>query len=135
MSQEPVPGPGRDEDPARRRTDPGDPGRDGTGWIDDDLRDAWLAGLEDPELVEDPDCGPPALGGAQLDELLAGAREITAGSFSAGSPLDGGPGCTALMGFADEVAGTDDRYATCDDDELVGAICAWDPGRVARRGA
>jgi hypothetical protein len=129
MAQGPVPGSGRDEDPARRHADPGDPGRGGTGWLDDeewDARQESLAWMVDPELVEDPDCGPPVLDSAQLDALLAGAREITAGSFSAGGPLEGSPGCTALMGFADEAAGTDDRYGGCDDDELVGAICAWD---------
>jgi hypothetical protein len=119
MSPGPIPGSGRDEDPARRRADPGDPGRDQTGWMDDDL---WV----DLELAEDSDCGPPVLDAVQLDELLAGAREITTGSFSTGGPLDGSPGCTGLMGFADEAAGTDDRYTGRDDDELIGAICAWD---------
>jgi hypothetical protein len=119
MASEPVPGAGREADPV-------DPGRDVAGWLDDGLRDACGAWLVDPELVEDPECGPPVVGGAQLDELVAGAREVTRGSFSSDGPLDGSPGCTGLMGFADEAAGADDRYAGRDDDELVGAICAWD---------
>ena len=93
-------------------------------------RHAWLAGEDepdDPELEEDPDHSPPpGLGAGQLAGLIAGARAITTAVFGEGTPLDAAPGGTALMGFADEAAGVDDRYAGSSDDCLVGAICAWD---------
>jgi len=138
------PDPGRDEDPARRVPGPDDfpaVGSDrwrllpsGTDWMDNaELREAYLASLageqepDDPDLDEDPDnAPPPGLDDAQLAELIAGAREVTAARFAAGTLLDGGPGCTALMGFADDQAGEDDRYTGSSDDELLGAISAWD---------
>jgi len=40
--------------------------------------------------------------------------------------LDTMPGCNALAGFAAEAAGDDDRYAGAHDDEVAGAIAAWD---------
>jgi hypothetical protein len=40
--------------------------------------------------------------------------------------LDTMPGCGALAGFAAEAAGEDDRYAGACDDEVAGAISAWD---------
>jgi hypothetical protein len=40
--------------------------------------------------------------------------------------LDVMPGCGALGGFAAEAAGEDDRYAGACDDEVAGAIAAWD---------
>jgi hypothetical protein len=49
-----------------------------------------------------------------------------AAGFATGKPLDVAPGCTALGLFADDAAGDDDRYAGATDDELLGAICAWD---------
>ena len=36
------------------------------------------------------------------------------------------PGCGALAGFAAEAAGDDDRYAGACDDEVAGAVAAWD---------
>ncbi len=36
------------------------------------------------------------------------------------------PGGLVLMSFADDAAGEDDTYPGAIDDELVGAICAWD---------
>ena len=36
------------------------------------------------------------------------------------------PGCGALAGFAGEAAGEDDRYAGACDDEVAGAVAAWD---------
>jgi len=60
----------------------------------------------DPDLWEDPDSAPPAgLDDVELAALTAGARVVTAAGFAAGTPLDAGPGCTALMGFADDAAG------------------------------
>ena len=40
--------------------------------------------------------------------------------------LDTMPGCNALAGFAAEAAGDDDRYDGAGDDEVAGAIAAWD---------
>jgi hypothetical protein len=40
--------------------------------------------------------------------------------------LDVMPGCGALAGFAAEAAGEDDRYEGACDDEVAGAIAAWD---------
>ena len=46
-------------------------------------------------------------------------------AFGSGFALDITPGCAALAGFADAVAGPDDRYPGATDDEIVGVICAW----------
>jgi len=40
--------------------------------------------------------------------------------------LDAAPGGVELALFAADAAGTGDRYDGATDDELVGAICAWD---------
>ena len=40
--------------------------------------------------------------------------------------LDTAPGGAELALFAADAAGTGDRYPGATDDELVGAICAWD---------
>ena len=49
-----------------------------------------------------------------------------AAGFAAGMLLDTMPGCNALAGFAAEAAGDDDRYGGACDDEVAGAIAAWD---------
>src|SRR5690348_14066973 len=49
-----------------------------------------------------------------------------AAGFAAGMLLDTMPGCEALAGFAAEAAGDDDRYEDACDDEVAGAIAAWD---------
>ncbi len=49
-----------------------------------------------------------------------------AAGFAAGMLLDTMPGCNALAGFAAEAAGEDDRYDGAGDDEVAGAIAAWD---------
>jgi len=49
-----------------------------------------------------------------------------AAGFAAGMLLDTMPGCGALAGFAAEAAGEDDRYLGACDDEVAGAIAAWD---------
>jgi hypothetical protein len=49
-----------------------------------------------------------------------------AAGFGAGMLLDAMPGCGALAGFAAEAAGEDDRYAGACDDEVAGAVAAWD---------
>ncbi len=137
MAPGPVPDPGRDDNPGHPEPDRAGEWRlpPGADWMDDELWEAYQASRaaepeqepDDPELEQDPDHSPPpGLDGAQLAALIAGAREVTAAAFGAGTPLDGSPGCTALMGLADQVAGPGDRYAGCDDDGLVGAIGAWD---------
>ncbi len=49
-----------------------------------------------------------------------------AAGFAAGMLLDVMPGCNALAGFAAEAAGDDDRYQGACDDEVAGAVAAWD---------
>ena len=49
-----------------------------------------------------------------------------AGAFATGMVLDAAPGGLELALFAADAAGTGDRYPGASDDELVGAICAWD---------
>ena len=49
-----------------------------------------------------------------------------AAGFAAGMLLDIMPGCNALAGFAAEAAGEDDRYQGACDDEVAGAVAAWD---------
>ena len=49
-----------------------------------------------------------------------------AGGFASGLGLDTMPGGLVLMSFADDAAGADDTYDGASDDELVGALCAWD---------
>ena len=49
-----------------------------------------------------------------------------AAGFAAGMLLDTMPGCNALAGFAAGAAGEDDRYQGAADDEVAGAIAAWD---------
>ena len=49
-----------------------------------------------------------------------------AGAFATGHLLDTAPGGAALLGFAENAAGDDDRFAGASDDELTGVICALD---------
>jgi len=49
-----------------------------------------------------------------------------AGAFATGMILDAAPGGVELALFAADAAGPADRYPGASDDELVGAICAWD---------
>ena len=183
MTPGPAPGPGRDQDPARR-CGPGDPLQDaaagwrrlpaGADWMDDEQWAARPVGQEppDPDRYPDPE-DPPLPGEADLDALIAECREITApearaaalaaaagttaalaataakaagrrgpqmpgsecfpgeypgpaGGFASGLGLDTMPGGLVLMSFADDAAGEDDTYPGASDDELAGAICAWD---------
>ena len=55
-----------------------------------------------------------------------GVYASRASGFASGKPLDTAPGCLALGQFAEEAAGADDQYPGASDDELAGAICAWD---------
>jgi len=179
----------RDSHPARHQGDLGDPLWDGDGagggqwrllpsgtdWMDDEQWEARLASPagqqepKDPDLAEDPDCGPPpGLDDAGLAALVAEARELSAeetraavqaarlgatgalGSIAAGRRGPGIPGsartfpgefASPAAGFASGreldtaaggallglfAAGEDDRYPGASDDELLGAIAAWD---------
>ena len=59
-------------------------------------------------------------------ECYPGEYPGQAGAFASGMALDTMPGGLVLMSFADDAAGEDDTYPGASDDELVGAICAWD---------
>ena len=67
--------------------------------------------------------GPGQPGSA---EGFAGVYPGPAGAFATGMILDTAPGGAELALFAADAAGTGDRYPGATDDELVGAICAWD---------
>ncbi|HJY66459.1 MAG TPA: DUF222 domain-containing protein, partial [Streptosporangiaceae bacterium] len=67
--------------------------------------------------------GPGMPGSA---ESFPGMYASRASGFASGMPLDTAPGCLTLGQFAEEAAGADDRYPGASDDELAGAICAWD---------
>jgi hypothetical protein len=67
--------------------------------------------------------GPGQPGSA---EPRPGEFASRAAGFGAGMLLDTMPGCGALAGFAAEAAGDDDRYAGACDDEVAGAVAAWD---------
>ena len=59
-------------------------------------------------------------------EVFPGEYPGPAGGFASGLALDTAPGGLVLMSFADDAAGADDTYPGVTDDELIGAICAWD---------
>jgi len=67
--------------------------------------------------------GPGQPGSA---ERFPGEYAGPAGAFATGMALDAAPGGVELALFAADAAGTGDRYEGASDDELVGAICAWD---------
>ena len=67
--------------------------------------------------------GPGQPGSAQRSP---GEQLSRAAGFGAGMLLDTMPGGNALAGFAAEAAGEDDRYEGASDDEVAGAISAWD---------
>jgi hypothetical protein len=101
---------------------------DGSLAARDELPDPDLDFYLDPDLdfYLDPDHGaPPGTDGFPDDQELAGARDITGAGFAQGAPFDTAPGCAALAGFAGAAAGDDDGYRGVRDDELVGAIRAW----------
>ena len=72
--------------------------------------------------------GPGMPGSAQT---FPGEYASPAAGFATGKPLDVAPGCATLASFLEDVAGGDDRYAGASDDELLGAICAWDRAEAA----
>src|SRR5579863_8151087 len=67
--------------------------------------------------------GPGQPGSA---EQFPGQYPGPAGAFATGMILDAAPGGVELGLFAADAAGTGDRYPGASDDELIGAICAWD---------
>ena len=80
-------------------------------------------GLPGGTPVADGRRGPGQPGSA---ELRPGEFVSRAAGFGAGMLLDVMPGCGALAGFAAEAAGDGDRYEGACDDEVAGAIAAWD---------
>src|SRR5690348_3598483 len=80
-------------------------------------------GLPGGTPVADGRRGPGQPGSAVRRPGEFGSR---AAGFGAGMLLDTMPGCGALAGFAAEAAGDDDRYEGACDDEVAGAIAAWD---------
>src|SRR5580700_2076239 len=67
--------------------------------------------------------GPGMPGSA---ERFPGIYASRSSGFASGKPLDTAPGCLVLGQFAEEAAGDDDRYPGAGDDELTGAVAAWD---------
>jgi hypothetical protein len=67
--------------------------------------------------------GPGMPGSAQS---FPGVYASRSSGFASGKPLDTAPGCLVLGQFAEEAAGEDDRYPGASDDELAGAVAAWD---------
>jgi hypothetical protein len=84
----------------------------------DDLGDLDSGGPDDEAL--------PGGDGFLAPEEIAAAPVITGGWFACGGRFDEAPGGAALAGFADAAAGDNDSYAGMSDDELTGAIRAWD---------
>src|SRR4029078_7163197 len=82
-------------------------------------------GLPGGTPVADDRRGPGQPGSAQR---RPGEFRSRAAGFAPGRLLDTMPGCGALAGFAAEAAGDDDRYEGACDDEVAGAIAAWDRG-------
>ena len=73
---------------------------------------------------------PPGLGQEDEDweesDPQAGEPVAGAAGFAQGGVLDGLPGGVSLAFHAEDAAGDDDRYAGASDNELDGAITAWD---------
>lgn len=67
--------------------------------------------------------GPGCPGSA---ESFPGVYTSRSSGFASGKPLDTAPGCLVLGQFAEAAAGEDDRYPGASDDELAGAVAAWD---------
>ena len=155
MPQRPVaPGPGRDDDPGRVEEDwlawceaveeqlgpyEEEP-EDAAPWdvdIDTLIADCRQVTAEEAALAMRaarwglPGGTPVADGRRGPEQPGSAARRpgefvSRAAGFGAGMALDVMPGCGALAGFAAEAAGEDDRYAGACDDEVAGAIAAWD---------
>jgi len=155
MPQRPVaPGPGRDDDPGRVEEDwlawceaveeqlgpDEEEPEDAAPWdvdIDTLIADCRQVTAEEAALAMRaarrglPGGTPVADGRRGPEQPGSAARRpgefvSRAAGFGAGMALDVMPGCGALAGFAAEAAGADDRYAGACDDEVAGAIAAWD---------
>ena len=93
----------------------------------------WAAGL--PPDADVPQAGVRA--GRRGPGMPGSARRVPgeyagpAGGFGTGQPLDVAPGGGVLLGFAEDAAGTDDRFAGASDDELAGMISALDRAEAA----
>jgi hypothetical protein len=155
MPQRPLaPGPGRDDDPGRAEEDwlawceaveeqlgpDEDEPEDAAPWDVD--TDALIAECREITAEEAAFAvraagrglpgGTPIAGGRRgpgqpgSAERRPGEFLSRAAGFGAGMAFDVMPGCGALAGFAAEAAGEDDRYAGASDDEVAGAIAAWD---------
>jgi hypothetical protein len=123
-------------------------------WLDSTEPDEWDDPGEDPADVPAPPpdpAQPRAAGRASRGTRVAkGSRRGPgqpgsarragddspgpAGAFATGHLLDTAPGGAALFGFAENVAGPDDRFAGSSDDELTGVICALDRAEAAASG-
>ena len=84
---------------------------------------AWRLGMPAGQFVGLERRGPGQPGSARR---FPGEHLSRAAGFATGMVLDTMPGCNALAGFAAEAAGEDDRYGGASDDEIAGALCAWD---------
>jgi len=80
-------------------------------------------GLPGGQYISPGRRGPGQPGSARREP---GEYLSRAAGFAAGMLLDTMPACNALAGFAAEAAGEDDRYEGASDDEVAGAISAWD---------
>ena len=123
-------------------------------WLDSIEPDEWDDPGEDPNEDSDAPAQPripaqpcaaakagggtrAAKGGRRGPGQPGSARRVaddspgSAGAFATGHLLDTAPGGAALFGFAENVAGDDDRFAGTSDDELTGVICALDRAEAA----
>ena len=135
MPSEPVPRqPGRDKNPRSAAAWP--------DWMDDPAYLAPRAADEDvdePHLDQDPaEASPPP--DTDPDELAGEADRIAgeqarAAGFASGMPLDTAPGSLNLARFAEDAAGSGDRYRDASDDELAGAKAAFRVGTLSERKA
>ena len=121
MPQKPVPAdPGWDDDPAWDAPDP-------VPAAEREARLDHLAAADDPFDAEEWLDPADELTAEELAEIRGdGGPGGRAAAFGAGAALDVMPGCPELALFADAAAGADDSYAGASDDELTGAVRAWD---------
>jgi hypothetical protein len=98
--------------------EPGDP-VPSPDWMTAADWEAWC----DATAVDDE---PPASGDDEDEEPDGGEPVIGTAGFASGGLLDELPGGMSLAFFAEGAAGDDGRYAGASDNELDGAITAWD---------
>ena len=121
MPGEPVPAdPGWDDGPAWDAPDPV-PAAEREAWLDH------LAAADDPFGAEEWLDPADELTPQERAEIGGDGGPVgAAAAFGSGAVLDVMPGCPELALFADAAAGADDGYAGACDDELTGAVRAWD---------